>query len=133
MENTLPPAPTQDHTTQKVDAQTQSEDAGIPSSPPQLKELYIDNIPDHQLSDFVRTRQLQLHFPTGRLWDESPGSWTMKCVGEETHMFYLISKDPMTQYLLRIGKSFCNDNFRINFLLFFLTSDRTMIERSLSI
>ena len=34
-------------------------------------------------------------------------------------MFYLISKDPMTQYLLRIEKSFCNDNFRINFLLFF--------------
>jgi hypothetical protein len=33
-------------------------------------------------------------------------------------MFYLISKDPMTQYLLRIEKSFCNDNFRINFLLF---------------
>jgi len=24
---------------------------------------------------------------------------------EETHMFYLISKDPMTQYLLRIEKS----------------------------
>jgi hypothetical protein len=34
-------------------------------------------------------------------------------------MFYLISKDPMTQYLLRIEKSFCNDNFRINFLLLF--------------
>ncbi len=34
-------------------------------------------------------------------------------------MFYLISKDPMTQYLLRIENSFCNDNFRINFLLFF--------------
>jgi len=49
-------------------------------------------------------------------------------------MFYLISKDPMTQYLLRIEKSFCNDNFRINSLLFFLTSDLTMIEieRSLS-
>jgi hypothetical protein len=48
-------------------------------------------------------------------------------------MFYLISKDPMTQYLLSLEKSFCNDNFRINFLLFFLTSDRTMIERSLSL
>jgi hypothetical protein len=34
-------------------------------------------------------------------------------------MFYLISKDPMTQYLLRIEKSFCNDNFMIDFLLFF--------------
>ena len=34
-------------------------------------------------------------------------------------MFYLISKDPMTQYLLRIEKSFCNDNFRINFLFIF--------------
>jgi hypothetical protein len=51
---------------------------------------------------------------------------------EETHMFYLISKDPMTHYLLRIEKSFCNDNFRINLLLFFLTSNHTMIERSLS-
>ncbi len=29
------------------------------------------------------------------------------------------NKDPMTQYLLRIEKSFCNDNFRIHFLLFF--------------
>ncbi len=83
VENTLPPAPTQAHTTQKVDAQTQSEDTGIPSSPPQLKELYIDNIPDHQLPDFVSTRQLQLHFPTGRFWDESLGSWTMKCVSTQ--------------------------------------------------
>jgi hypothetical protein len=41
---------------------------------------------------------------------------------EETHMFYLILKDPMTQYLLRIEKSFCNDNFRIHFLLFFSNS-----------
>ncbi len=83
MENTLPPAPTQDHTTQKVDAQTQSEDAGIPSSQPKLKELYIDNIPDHQLADFVSARQLQLHFPADRFWDESLGSWTMKCVGTQ--------------------------------------------------
>jgi hypothetical protein len=66
VENTLPPAPTQAHTTQKVDDQTQSEDAGIPPSPPRIKELYIDNIPNQQLSDFVNTRQLQLHFPTGR-------------------------------------------------------------------
>jgi len=36
-------------------------------------------------------------------------------------MFYSISKDPMTQYLLKIEKSFCNDNFRIHVLLFFLT------------
>jgi hypothetical protein len=46
-------------------------------------------------------------------------------------MFYLISKDPMTQYLLRIEKSFCNDNFRINFLLFFLSlsphNDRAIV------
>ncbi len=83
VENTLPPAPTQDHTTQKVDAQTQSEDAGIPPSQPKLKELYIDNIPDHQLSDFVSACQLQLHFPAGRFWDESLGSWTMKCVGTQ--------------------------------------------------
>ncbi len=33
---------------QKVDAQTQSEDAGIPPSPPKIKEMYIDIIPDHQ-------------------------------------------------------------------------------------
>jgi hypothetical protein len=46
---------------------------------------------------------------------------------QETHMFYLITKDPMTQYLLRIKKSFCNDNFRIHFLLFFLTPDLTMM------
>jgi hypothetical protein len=43
-------------------------------------------------------------------------------------MFYLISKDPTTQYLLRIEKSFCNDNFRIHFFLFFLTPDHNMIE-----
>ncbi len=43
------------------------------------------------------------------------------------HIFYLISKDPMTQYLWRIEKSFCNDNFRIHFLLYFLTPDRTMM------
>jgi hypothetical protein len=30
-------------------------------------------------------------------------------------MFFLISKDPMTQYLLRIEMSFCNDNFRVHF------------------
>jgi hypothetical protein len=48
-------------------------------------------------------------------------------------MFYLISKDPMTQYLLRIEKSFCNDNVRIHFLLFFLTPDITMMQRSLSL
>jgi hypothetical protein len=83
VENTLPPAPTQPHTTQKVDAQTQSEDTGIPPSPPKLKEMYIDNIPDHQLADFVSTRRLQLHFPDGRFWDESIDSWTMKCVGTQ--------------------------------------------------
>jgi hypothetical protein len=66
VENTLPPAPTQPHTTQKVDAQTQSEDAGIPPSPPKLKDLYIDNIPDHQVADFVSAREFQLHFPAGR-------------------------------------------------------------------
>jgi hypothetical protein len=60
------------------------------------------------------------------------GPMHLRACVEETHMFYLISKDPMTQYLLRIEKSFCNDNFRINFLLFFLTPVRTMIERSLS-
>jgi hypothetical protein len=83
VENTLPPVTTQAHTTQKVDAQTLSEDAGIPSSPPKLKEMYIDNIPDHQLSGFVSARQLQLHFPDGRFWDERLGSWTMKCVGTQ--------------------------------------------------
>jgi hypothetical protein len=83
VENTLPPDPTQPHTTQKVDAQTQSEDAGIPPSPPKLKELYIDNIPDRQLVDFVISRHLHLHFPAGRFWDESLGIWTMKCVGTQ--------------------------------------------------
>jgi hypothetical protein len=76
VENTLPPDPTQPHTTQKVDAQTQSEDAGIPPSPPKLKELYIDNIPDRQLVDFVISRHLHLHVPAGRFWDESLGIWT---------------------------------------------------------
>jgi hypothetical protein len=83
VENTLPPAPNQAHTTQKVDDQTQSEDACIPPSPTKLKEMYIDNIPDHQVTDFVSVRQLQLHFPAGRFWDESLGSWTMKCVGTQ--------------------------------------------------
>jgi hypothetical protein len=83
VENTLPPVPTQAHTTQKVDAQTQSEDAGIPPSPPKIKEMYIDNIPDHQVADFVSVRQFQLHFPAGQFWDESLGSWTMKCVGTQ--------------------------------------------------
>jgi hypothetical protein len=83
VETTLPPAPTQAHTAQKVDAQTQSEDAGVPPSPPKLKELYIDNIPDHQQADFVSARQLQLQFPAGRFWDEGLGSWTMKCVGTQ--------------------------------------------------
>lgn len=83
VENTLPPAPTQAHTAQKFDAQTQSEDAGAPLSPPKIKELYIDNIPDHQLANFASARHLQLHFPVGRFWDENLGSWTMKCVGTQ--------------------------------------------------
>ena len=28
---------------------------------------YIDNIEDHDRADFISTRQLQLHFPAGRL------------------------------------------------------------------
>ncbi len=83
MENIPSPAPTQAQSAQKVDAQTQSEDANALLSPPKLKELYIDNFPDHQLEDFARARQLQLHFPAGRFWDESLGSWTMKCVGTQ--------------------------------------------------
>jgi hypothetical protein len=83
VENIPSPPPTQAQTAQKVDAQTQSEDADALLSPPELKELYIDNIPDHQLADFASARQLQLHFPAGRFWDESLGSWTMKCVGTQ--------------------------------------------------
>ncbi len=83
MENIPSPDPTQDQIPQKVDAQTQSEDADALLSPPKLKELYIDNIPDHHLSDFVSARQFSLHFPAGRFWDENLGSWTMKCVGTQ--------------------------------------------------
>ena len=41
------------------------------------------NLPDHQLAEFVSTHQLQMYFVVGRLWDESLGIWTMKCVGAQ--------------------------------------------------
>ena len=73
----------QGNSTNMVDAQTKSDDAPPQASLTKLAEQHIANFPDHQLAKFVRTRQMQMHFATGRFWDENLGSWTMKCVGTQ--------------------------------------------------
>ena len=65
-ESIAPLAHTQGNSTNMVDAHTQGDDAPPQASPTKLAEQHIANLPDHQLAEFVSTRQLQMHFAAGR-------------------------------------------------------------------
>ncbi len=54
------------------DAQKQSDDNNKNTPPRKLAhDQYIDHTRNHDLTALVSTRQLQLHLPAGRFWEEN--------------------------------------------------------------